>query len=260
MLQIVLENLAVIAGLMTVVWLISLPLRDVSIVDMFWGTGFVIVAWVTLLPTGEWNAGRILLVTMVTLWGIRLSGFLTWRNWGEPEDYRYRAFREKYGRRFPIVSLFLVFLLQGLLIVVVSLPVQAALIQQGVDADLQWLSGIGVVLWIVGLLFESIGDFQLARFKADPSNAGKVLDRGLWRFTRHPNYFGDFLVWWGLSVTAFSLGAAWWTIIGPIVMTLLLTRVSGVTLLETAQRQRKPEYEAYRQRTNAFFPWFPRAE
>lgn len=242
-----------IVGMMFLLWLLSLPLKDVSIVDIFWGTGFVIVGWGTYLAA-DVDARDVLPPLLCTLWGLRLSGYLAWRNHGEPEDHRYRAMRERHGRRFVWVSLFTVFGLQGVVMWVVALPLQTAQL----DARRWlWLQGLGSLIWIAGLLFESIGDRQLARFKANPNNDGAVLDRGLWRYTRHPNYFGDFIVWWGLYLVAVGTGSPWWTIVGPVVMSVLLMRISGVTLLEKSLRQTKPAYTRYMRRTNAFFPGPP---
>jgi steroid 5-alpha reductase family enzyme len=165
--------------------------------------------------------------------------------------------RARHGKRFPIVSLYSVFALQGLLIWVVSLPLQVAETSRA-PARLTWLDWAGVIVWLIGFAFESIGDLQLARFKAEPANKGKVMDRGLWRYTRHPNYFGDALLWWGFFLIAMSTTAGAWTLISPLIMTGLLMKVSGVALLEKTLVKTKPEYSNYRRRTNAFFPWFPR--
>ena len=252
-------NLALVTGLMTCVWLLSLPLRDVSIVDIFWGLGFVVVAWATLSQSGAWDGWRVALVVMTTLWGLRLSGYLAWRNWGEEEDRRYQSLRNRFGSIFPVLSLLIVFLFQGVLVWIVSLPVQFALSSSDFVA-ITWAAISGGILWFVGLLFESVGDWQLARFKAKPENDGAVLDSGLWRYTRHPNYFGDFLVWWGFGVCSLALGAPWWTLIGPAVMSVFLMKVSGVTLLESTIKDRRPAYRHYIQKTNAFFPGPPSNE
>jgi steroid 5-alpha reductase family enzyme len=245
-----------IAVLMVGVWLVSLPLRNASIVDIIWGLGFVVVAWVGHLasPVEGMRGHTALLLTMVTLWGLRLTGYLAWRNIGKGEDYRYVAMRKKYGARFPIISLVVVFGLQGLLMWIVSLPVQAGL---AVDETLGILSWVGLSAWAVGLCFETVGDLQLARFKADPANKGKVMDRGLWRYTRHPNYFGDFMVWWGIYLVALDAGA-WWSFVGPLAMTALLMKYSGAGLLEKTITKRRPGYEEYIRTTNAFFPGPPK--
>jgi steroid 5-alpha reductase family enzyme len=245
-----------IGALMVVVWLISIFIRDASIVDMVWGLGFVVSAWVTYLAAGEGSVRGLLLTILVSLWGLRLSGYLIWRNLGKPEDYRYQEMRRQSGDRFWLVSLFRVFILQGVLMWVISVPVT---ITQRATTHLFWLDYVGLAIWLVGLFFEAIGDFQLASFKARPDSKGKVMDRGLWRYTRHPNYFGDFVVWWGHYSLALA-GGAWWTVFSPLVMSILLLRVSGVAMLEKTIGERRPEYAEYVRRTNAFFPGFPRGE
>jgi steroid 5-alpha reductase family enzyme len=245
-----------IAVLMLVTWLISLLIRNASIVDITWGLGFVLVAWMVRLQ-GDTNTTRQwLLVALTTIWGLRLAGYLFWRNHGEPEDYRYRAMRKRWGERFPLISLVTVFALQGTLMWIVSLPVQLGQVRDG--SGIGWLSALGVVAWFVGIVFEGVGDLQLARFKSDPANAGKVLDTGLWRYTRHPNYFGDACVWWGIGLVAAESGLGAWGLIGSAVMTVLLLKVSGVALLERSLRKRKPEYQAYVERTSAFVPMPPK--
>lgn len=243
-----------IAGLMLTTWLVSLALRDASIVDIIWGFGFVLVAWVVMLTLGSTTTRSVVLVTLTSLWGLRLTAYLAWRNIGKGEDYRYVAMRKKYGARFPLVSLFVVFGLQGVLMWVVSLPVQVG---QASETAIGWIGWVGAGAWAVGVFFETVGDLQLARFKADPTNRGKVMNRGLWRYTRHPNYFGDFMVWWGLYLIA-AEGGAWWTVVGPLVMTGLLVRYSGAGLLERTITTRRPGYEEYLRTTNAFFPGPPR--
>ena len=254
MTHVLLFNASVIAGVMVCVWLISLPLRDASIIDPVWGAGFVIIAWTTFLASDA-GTRSLLLPVLTTAWGLRLSGYLAWRNLGKPEDSRYRAMRDKHGRRFPLVSLLTVFALQGAIMWVVSLPLQTA---EAMVVTRKYLLMIGVALWAIGVFFETVGDWQLARFKRDPANAGRVMDRGLWKYTRHPNYFGDFCVWWGLFLVAIGCGAPWWSAVGPAVMSIFLMKVSGVTLLEKSLTETKPEYAAYANRTNAFFPWLPR--
>jgi steroid 5-alpha reductase family enzyme len=246
-----------VLALLVLTWLLSLRLRDVSIVDVAWGLGFVVVAWVAL-ATGDGDAGRrTLLAALVTLWGLRLAGHIGARKLRHPgEDPRYGAWRTRWGSRFWLVSLVNVFLLQAALVWIVSLPVQGA---SAADGGLGGLDLVGVALWAIGLFFEAVGDAQLARFKADPSHRTEprpVMDRGLWRYTRHPNYFGDFCVWWGLGLIALSAGA-WWTLVGPAVVTLLLTRVSGKAHLERSMAHR-PGYAEYVRRTSGFVPRPPR--
>ncbi len=254
--SILLVNAGAIATLMLALWAVSLWRCDVSIVDIFWGLGFVLVAWSTCLAVPEDGVRSWILTGLTTAWGLRLAGYLAWRNHGQPEDYRYRAMREAYGVRFRWVSLWLVFGLQGGLMWTVAMPLQVG---QSSAAAWSWLDAAGIVIWTTGLMFESVGDLQLARFKSDPAHRGQVLDRGLWRYTRHPNYFGDFLVWWGLYLIA-AAGGAWWTVFSPALMTVLLLRVSGVTLLEKSLKSRTAGYEDYVRRTRPFFPWPPKRE
>jgi steroid 5-alpha reductase family enzyme len=242
---------------MVLLWLLSLALRNSSIVDIFWGTGFVIVAWVAFaLGDDGYPPRKILLVALVTLWGLRLSLYILWRNWGKPEDFRYAKWREESGPRWWWVSLFKVFLLQGILLWIISAPLIVAE-RSPLPAALGPLDGLGVLVWAYGFFFEAVGDLQLARFKADPANRGKLMDRGVWRTTRHPNYFGDAAQWWAYYLIAAAAGGAW-TIFSPLIMTFLLVRVSGVGMLEKTLKDGKPGYREYMERTSAFVPWFPR--
>ncbi|MEX2323091.1 MAG: DUF1295 domain-containing protein [Acidimicrobiia bacterium] len=245
----------VIVASVVLLWLVSLRLRNASIIDLFWGCGFVVIAWVAwLFLTGHGGGRRLLLLVLVTTWGLRLAGYLTWRNSGKGEDFRYRAMRKRWGHRFPLVNLATVFLLQAILMLIVSLPVQAGMFTGGA---LGVAGSVGLALWAVGVSFETIGDLQLARFKGDPANRGNVMDRGLWRYTRHPNYFGDFCVWWGIYLVALTASTRW-TVVGPLLMSFLLLRVSGVSLLEKDIGSRRPGYAEYVRRTNAFFPGKPK--
>lgn len=260
MTEILITNALAVAGMMVCVWLLSLPLRDASIVDMFWGLGFVLIAWTTWTQSSGDPTRKLLLAVLITIWGLRLSGYIAWRNIGHGEDPRYRAMREKAGDKFPLLSLIRVFLLQGVVMWIVSLPVQLGQIPE-TPAPTVW-DYLGAFLWAVGVFFESVGDFQLARFKANPENQGKVLNHGLWRFTRHPNYFGDFLMWWGIFLIALAASPSqnWWSGIGPLIMSFFLMKVSGVTLLEKSLKESKGSaYDDYVQRTNAFFPGPPKS-
>ncbi len=242
-------------GMMTLVWVASLVKRDASIVDVFWSLGSVVAGWVYFVTAEVHTPRGVLVVGLVTLWGLRLSLYILWRNWGHGEDYRYQEMRERHRGTFAVWSLFFVFWLQALLLWAISTPLYQA--QQPEPASLAVLDVLGLALFVVGFAFEAGGDWQLARFKADPANKGQVMDRGFWRYTRHPNYFGDAVVWWGFFCFAAATPGGWWTVYSPILMTLLLMRVSGVTLLEKKLQQTKPAYRDYAERTNAFFPWFP---
>jgi steroid 5-alpha reductase family enzyme len=256
--EVLLAAAGAIAVLMVVTWLISLAVKDASIVDIIWGFGFVVVALVSAIVGEGFADRRWILLGLVGVWGLRLTGYLAWRNLGHGEDSRYVAMRRKWGDRFWWVSFFQVFLLQGVLMWVVSLPVQLAATAAEPDS-FGPLAYLGAAVWTVGFLFETIGDAQLARFKADPDNKGHVMDHGLWRYTRHPNYFGDFCVWWGIFLIAAETGPGRWGIVGPVVMSVLLMRVSGVTLLEKTIGKRRPGYAEYAARTSAFFPRPPKA-
>lgn len=250
-------NAGIIFVLTTALWAVSVAVRDTSIVDIFWGAGFVVVAWATYAAADGAADRRLLLAVLTTLWGLRLTVHLARRNLGKGEDFRYRAMRARHGDRWPLRSLWAVFWGQGVLMWIVSLPVQAGQIDATPDA-LGGLDLAGTLVFAVGLAFEAVGDWQLTRFKADPANAGRVMDRGLWAWTRHPNYFGDFTVWWGLYLVALATGSAWWSIVGPIVMSVLLIRVSGAALLEKSLAKRRPGYAEYVARTSGFFPRPPR--
>ena len=242
--------------LMTVTWVISVIIKNASIVDIVWGLGFVLVGWVVRLRVDGLGARQTLLVAMVSIWGLRLGGYLFWRNHGKGEDYRYRAMRKHHGDRFPLISAVTVFLVQGTLMWIVSLPVQLG--QADATPKVGAVAGLGVVVWLIGLFFEVVGDAQLARFKKDPANAGIVMDKGLWKYTRHPNYFGDACVWWGLGLVAAETGSGAFGLIGALVMTIFLRRVSGVTLLEKSLVKRRAGYTEYVARTSPFVPRPPR--
>lgn len=256
-LEVLAVAVAAAALLMSGTWLLSLRMRDVSIIDPVWGLAFAVVAVAAALVADGDAGRRALLVTLTAVWGLRLFAHLAWRRRGHGEDPRYAAMRARNPETFARRSLVTVFGLQAALVVVVSLPVQMG--QVPGSPGLGVLAAAGAAVWLVGLVFETVGDLQLARFRARPDSRGRVLDTGLWRYTRHPNYFGDFLVWWGLFLVAAESGV-WWTVAGPVVMSVLLMRVSGVTLLERDIAARRPGYAAYARRTSAFFPRPPRRE
>ena len=256
-LQIYLTLGLVILGFMTLLWLVSLALKNSSIVDIFWGTGFVIVTWVVFVLTPDGFALRKwLLNALVTMWGVRLSLHILARNWGKPEDFRYQVWRKEAGAAWWWRSFFKVFFTQGVILWIVAAPLLAAQISAQPN-QLTWLDYIAVLVWLIGFFFEAVGDWQLVRFKANPVNKGKVLRTGVWRYTRHPNYFGDAAQWWAYYLIALAAGG-WWTIFSPIIMTTLLMRVSGVTLLEKSLKETKPGYKEYVETTSEFIPWFPR--
>lgn len=249
-------SLAVALAYMTALWVFSIAIRNASIVDVFWGLGFVVIGLTYFVAADGFVGRKILILSLVAIWGVRLSLYILWRNWGKGEDYRYRKWREEAGARFWWTSLFRVFLLQGSLLWLISAPILAAQFYDSPD-HLTPVDLLGGLVWGVGFFFEAVGDWQLSRFKADPANSGKVMRSGLWAYTRHPNYFGDATVWWGYYVIALGTGDAYWTFFSPVLMTVLLLRVSGVALLEKAQVETKPEYKDYVESTSAFLPWFP---
>lgn len=230
-------------------WLVSLARDDVSIVDSMWSIMFLLAA-VTYATVAVNGPRATLVLALVSVWALRLAAYITWRNRGEGEDRRYQEIRRNHSPNFRFKSLYIVFGLQAGLAWLISLPLLAAITGM---RPLGVLDALGVLVWLIGLVFEAGGDLQLARFKRDPANKGKVLQSGLWKFTRHPNYFGDFCVWWGFYLIALSAGG-WWSLLSPLLMTFLLLKVSGVVMLEKDIGERRPEYARYKERTNAFFP------
>jgi steroid 5-alpha reductase family enzyme len=242
---------------MTALWLVSLTLRNAGIVDVFWGPGFVLVATASLAASDGFRGRQLLATALVAMWGLRLAGHIFTRSLGHGEDFRYARWREQAGAAFWWVSYFRVFLLQGLLLWFISAPLLAAEINRNPN-HFTPLDAAGALVWLVGFLFEAVADWQLARFKGDPANRGKVMRTGLWAYTRHPNYFGDATVWWGFFIIAAGTTDGWLTVFSPLIMTVLLLRISGVALLEKGIVKRRPEYADYIESTSAFVPWAPR--
>ncbi len=246
---------AVVGVLILATWLLSLRLKDASVIDPVWGAAFVCVAAVAALTGDGAPARRWLLLGLTAVWGLRLTLHLTRRKLHEPgEDRRYAAMRTAHPANFAVWSLVYVYLVQALLVLIISLPLQVAAER---TTGLGWAAIPGLALFALGLGFEAVGDEQLRRFKADPGNRGQVMDRGLWRYTRHPNYFGDACVWWGLWLVTLQAGGSWWTVVSPLVMSLLLVRVSGKGLLERDIAERRPGYADYVRRTSGFLPLPP---
>ena len=255
--QIYFLALLVIMLMMKILWMVSIRIKNVSIVDLFWGFGFVMTNLIFFLFTKGYEPRKILLLVMVSIWGLRLSGYLAWRNHGKGEDFRYQKFRRQYSKeRYVWISLFQTFLLQGVLMWFISAPLLGAQYYSTGD-NLGILDFIGVIIWIIGFTFETGGDIQLARFKADPANKGKVLNKGFWHYTRHPNYFGDAAVWTGYSFICLAAGS-YLPVLGSVLMIALIIKVSGVVLLEKTLKDTKPEYKEYIEKTSAFIPWFPK--
>lgn len=243
--------------MMTILWIASVILKNVSIVDLFWGFGFVMATVFYFINTDGNSIRKVILLILVAVWGLRLSLYLTWRNYGKGEDFRYREFRKKYGeKRYWWVSFFQTFLLQGILMWLISAPLLGAQ-YFGAEKNPGIIDYAGITLWITGFIFEAGGDYQLATFKANPANKGKVLDTGFWKYTRHPNYFGDSAVWWGYGLICISAGS-YLPVLGSILMTALIIKISGVALLEKNLKDQKPQYKKYIEKTNSFIPWIPK--
>ncbi len=235
--------------------MLSLLRQKACVADSFWGLGFAVITWLA------WSAGpgtsrSLLVVLLISIWGLRLFFHVTTRNWGQPEDRRYKAMREHHGRHFWWFSLFSVFILQGVLLWIISLAPQLAQLS-AVPAKLTWLDGLGIFVFATGFIFETVSDYQMKCFRSNPANKGKVMDKGLWGYSRHPNYFGESLVWWGIFIIALATPYGWWAMISPLLITFLLLKVSGVVMLEKDISQRRPEYENYKREVSSFIPWFP---
>ncbi|MEP6874067.1 MAG: DUF1295 domain-containing protein [Burkholderiales bacterium] len=244
----------VIAGAV-LAWLFSLVRHDVSVVDSLWSLFIATAGIVYALRLPSTSARPALMLALAIVWALRLSIYISWRNHGQPEDRRYQQIRARNQPNFELKSLVLIFGLQALLAWIVSAPLLA-----GVSGPnpLNALDVAGAALAAFGIVFETVGDQQMARFRSDPANKGEVMDRGLWRYTRHPNYFGECCTWWGLYLIALAAGGAWWSIVSPLLMTFLLLKVSGVSLLEADISERRPAYRDYIARTSAFIPAAPR--
>ena len=252
-------NALAVFALVTTLWLWSVYRRDASVIDPWWSMGSLLVTARTAVVTGI-TPGKTLLLAMVGAWALRLFGHLTLRARGAPEDPRYQAFRRRFGaERYWWVSYFQVFLLQGVLMLLVSAPLQLAAAAPAPD-PLAWNDLAALALFAAGFTFEAVGDWQLARFRRDPSSKGRALDTGLWRYTRHPNYFGEAVLQWGLWLAALDRPWGWFSALAPALMTWLLLRVSGVAMLERQLTKTRPGYEDYVRRTSAFFPWPPRLD
>ena len=250
-------NLAAVAGFMTVGWGISLVRRNAGVADVLWGPGFVLVAWLTFFQADGFFQRKLMLALLVTIWGMRLCVHIAARSRGKGEDPRYAAWRAQYGQKFWLVSLYRVFLVQALFLWVIALGVQYGQVAEQ-PARLTWLDAAGLLIWLAGLVIEAVADWQLRRFLAAPENRGRVMDQGLWHYSRHPNYFGETLIWWGIFVIVLAVPLGVLTIVSPLVITYTLLRLTGVSLMEETEFSDNPEYQAYIRRTSAFVPWFPR--
>jgi steroid 5-alpha reductase family enzyme len=240
---------------MTAVFCAALVKKDNSIVDIAWGPGFILVALLTFFLDRGVEARHVLVTGLVILWGTRLALHVYLRNRGRGEDFRYAKWRKEWGKRFVPRSFFQIFMLQGIFLILIALPI--ILVNRSTEKGLNLLDTAGAVLWLLGFLFEAVGDFQLNRFKKNPENRGRIMTGGLWKFTRHPNYFGEAAMWWGIFLIALSVGNGWIAVISPLTITFLLLKVSGVAMLEKKYAGNS-EFAAYARRTSAFFPRFPK--
>ncbi len=245
----------IVFGYMTGLFVIALILRDNSIADIAWGLGFVIVAWATLAIVGSFYPRQILACSLVLIWGCRLSTRIFLRNRGKPEDPRYRKWREEWGRLFILRSYLQVFILQGVILLINISPV--LIINTTSDGGLTILDLLGLLVWMTGFFFESVGDYQLDLFLKDPQNRGTIIDKGLWKYTRHPNYFGEITMWWGIFIIALSVPYGFLGFIGPLTITLMIVLVSGIPMTERLM-EKTPGFEEYKRRTSILIPWFPK--
>jgi len=240
---------------MTVVFCLALIKKDNSIVDIAWGLGFIGVTILTFFLKEGWTTRHILVSGLVLIWGTRLAIHIVIRNRGRGEDFRYAKWRHDWGRWFILRSYFQIFMLQGAFLFIIALPIM--LVNFSGREDLTAIDFLGIGVWCIGFFFEAVGDYQLRQFKKRPENNGKIITTGLWRYTRHPNYFGEVVLWWGIFLLALSVKNGWIAVLSPLLLSFLILRVSGVTMLEK-KYSGNAEFEAYAKRTNAFFPWFPK--
>ena len=250
-------ELIVVVAYMAVWFCLAQALGRNDVADIAWGLGFIVTAISAMVLTENVTARGLLATCLVVLWGVRLASHVFLRNLGKQEDPRYRKWRQDWGKHAVIRAFFQVFILQGVLIIIISLPVTIAITCGQIPLGL--LDILGVCVWLGGFAFESVGDYQLMRYKRNPANQGKIMTQGLWKYTRHPNYFGEVALWWGVYLIALSVPLGWATILGPIAITYLILKVSGIPLLEEKYKD-NPEFQMYKRRTSAFFPLPPRKE
>lgn len=239
----------------TAFFLIAQTIKNNSIVDIGWGLGFMVISLYTFFFSGAITIKSALVTLLVLIWGSRLSFHILKRNWGKPEDFRYAKWRREWGKWLIVRGFFQIFMLQGLIMLIIASPI--IFINYSRQTGLQFLDYLGSAVWLIGFLFESIGDYQLAQFIKNPENKGKIMRYGLWRYTRHPNYFGEATMWWGIYIIALSLPNSFWLIISPLTITLMLLYVSGVPMLEKKFAD-NPKFQQYARVTPKFFPWFPK--
>jgi steroid 5-alpha reductase family enzyme len=247
-------NLASVLFLYMNIWfIVSLIVKRNDVADIAWGLGFVLLAWFSFHLSGS-EIRPLIINILITLWGIRLGWHIFKRNLNKPEDYRYLAWRKEW-KHFTLRSYLQVYMLQGVLLYLIALPV--VIINRSTDAGIGWIDGVGICVWLIGFYFETVGDWQLKKFISKSENKGRIMDHGLWRYSRHPNYFGEVLQWWGIFIVALSLPDGWITMVGPITITILILFVSGIPLLEK-KYVGKSYFEEYKKRTSIFIPLPPK--
>jgi steroid 5-alpha reductase family enzyme len=242
---------------MSFIFILAWIKKDNSIVDIAWGIGFIVVAILTFFLKAEFVARHILVTALIFIWGTRLATHIAIRKKGKGEDFRYAQWRKDWRKWFVIRSFFQIYMLQGFLLLIIAYPVM--LINYSKEAGIAFLDIAGLIIWLIGFFFEAVGDYQLSKFKRKAENKGKIMTQGLWRYTRHPNYFGETAMWWGIFLIALSVKSGWTAIVSPLLISFLLLQVSGITMLEKKYVGNK-EFEQYARRTSAFFPWFPKKQ
>ena len=256
LIQILLINLAAVSIMEIAGWLISLRRKNVTIADSLWGVGFIIIAWLTFFQNDGFLWRKVIITAAVTAWGLRLSYHITKRGLGKPEDPRYTEWRNEYGNRFPLVSLFRVFLVQALFMWLIAMSLQVA--QSAYMPDYITATDIaGAAVWLTGFIIESSADRQLSLFIKDPANRGRVMRYKLWRYSRHPNYFGEATMWWGIYIISCSVQYGPFTVISPVLITYTLLKITGVSLMEETMFKDNPEYAEYKRTTSSFIHWIP---
>lgn len=246
-----------ILGFMLVMFTIAQVIKDNSIVDIGWGIGFIIVTITGLLFADTFIQRQLLVATLVVIWGLRLSVHIFIRNAGKPEDFRYAQWRKEWGKWAVVRAFFQVFMLQGAIMFVIALPIM--MVNASTVSGLNGYDAIGLLVWVIGFFFEAVGDYQLYAFKKGGANKGKIIKHGLWKYTRHPNYFGEVVQWWGIFIIAASAGYWYVSIISPVILTWLILKVSGIPMLEEKYKDH-PDWSEYAAKTNAFFPAPPKRE
>ncbi len=240
---------------MTLWFLVSLVTKRNDVADVAWGLGFVLLAWSSFFLSGRLETRGLAACILVSIWGVRLAWHIHARHRGKPEDFRYMGWRRQWGKWFYVRSYAQVYLLQGAFLFLVALPV--LIINRSPGRAIDFVAVFGVCLWVFGFVFEFVGDAQLARFAKDSHNRGKILQTGLWRYTRHPNYFGEVVQWWGIWLLALSVPGGWFSVVGPLTITFLILKVSGIPMLEKKMAQ-NPDFADYSRRTSMFIPWIPK--